>query len=100
MPYFAVFREPGAAWDRSRPMRRQEGWDAHAAFMDALAANGAIVLGGPLGEGEKKFLIVIEAPDESAVKACLAEDPWEAPMRRLRTTAIERWDILLRHTPV
>lgn len=99
MPYFAAFREPGPAWDRSRPMRRQDGWHAHAAFMDALADEGFIVLGGPLGEGDKKFLIVIDAPDERVVRARLAEDPWE-PVRRLRTAAIERWEILLRHTPV
>jgi uncharacterized protein YciI len=98
MPCFAVFREPGPTWDRSRPMRRQDGWDAHAAFMDALAGEGFVVLGGPLGGGETRFLIVVEAPDERAVKARLDEDPWEAPVHRLRTVAIERWEILLRHS--
>jgi uncharacterized protein YciI len=98
MTYFAVFREPGSTWDRSRPMRRQDGWDAHAAFMDGLAAEGFIVLGGPLGPGEARFLIVVTAADERAVRARLAEDPWE-PARRLRTVAIERWEILLRHAP-
>jgi len=77
-------------------MRRQDGWDAHAAFMDALAAEGFVVLGGPLGPGETRFLIVVDAPDERAVRARLAEDPWEAS-RRLRTAGIERWEILLRH---
>ncbi|HLW46379.1 MAG TPA: hypothetical protein VKW09_01250 [bacterium] len=96
MSYFAVFREPGPAWDRARPMRRQDGWAAHAGFMDALAAEGFVVLGGPLGAGETKFLIVVNAADEGAVRARLAEDPWE-PSRWLRTVAIERWEILLRH---
>jgi uncharacterized protein YciI len=97
MAYFAVFREPGPAWDRSRPMRAQDRWDAHAAFMDALAEEGFIVLGGPLG-GESRFLIVVDAADERAVEARFAQDPW-VTMRLLRTAAIERWEILLRHVP-
>ena len=77
-------------------MRRQDGWDAHAAFMDALAAEGFIVLGGPLGAADTRFLIVVTASDQQTVRARLDEDPWEAS-RRLRTVAIERWEILLRH---
>jgi len=97
MTYFAVFREPGPAWDASRPMRRQDRWDAHAAFMDALADEGFIVLGGPLG-GESRFLIVVDAADERAVEARFARDPW-VPMGLLRTAAVERWEILLRRAP-
>jgi len=97
MTYFAVFREPGPAWDASRPMRRQDRWDAHAAFMDALAEEGFIVLGGPLG-GESRFLIVVDAADERAVEARFARDPW-VPMGLLRTAAVERWEILLRRAP-
>ena len=97
MSYFAVFREPGPAWDASRPMRRQDGWDAHADFMDALAAEGFIVLGGPLGDGSR-FLIVVDAPDERTVEARFSRDPW-VPTHMLRTAAIERWEILLRHAP-
>lgn len=96
MSYFAVFREPGPAWDVSRPMRRQDGWDAHAEFMDALAVEGFVVLGGPLGDGSR-FLIVVDAPDERAVEARFARDPWVP--RMLRTAAVERWEILLRHAP-
>lgn len=97
MTYFAVFREPGPAWDPARSMREQDRWDAHAAFMDALAAEGFVVLGGPLGQG-LRFLIVVDAADEGAVQARFAQDPW-VPMRLLRTAAIERWQILLRHAP-
>jgi len=78
-------------------MRRQDRWDAHAAFMDALADEGFIVLGGPLG-GESRFLIVVDAADERAVEARFARDPW-VPMGLLRTAAVERWEILLRRAP-
>jgi len=97
MTYFAVFREPGAAWDPSRPMRQQNRWDAHAAFMDALADEGFVVLGGPLGD-ESQFLLIINADGEAAIEARLAEDPW-APMRLLRIARIEPWQILLGRPP-
>jgi hypothetical protein len=28
--------ERGGPWDWSKDMREQEGWDAHAAYMDAI----------------------------------------------------------------
>jgi proline dehydrogenase len=37
MANFAVRLVHGAAWDASRPIRSQDGWNAHAAFMGALA---------------------------------------------------------------
>jgi hypothetical protein len=47
MTYYAVTREPVERWDSSRPMREQDKWDEHAAFMDGLADEGFILLGGP-----------------------------------------------------
>jgi hypothetical protein len=35
--YYAVIREMGENWDARLPMRQQEHWDEHAAFMNALA---------------------------------------------------------------
>ena len=93
MNLFAVLREPGPAWDGSRPMRRQDGWDAHAAFMDALADDGFIVLGGPVGDG-RRFLFLVKADNETAIEARLAEDPW-VPAGMLRIVRIEPWEILL-----
>jgi hypothetical protein len=49
--YYLVERAKGPAWDHSRGRREQDGWDAHAAFMDALAEESFVVLGGPIGEG-------------------------------------------------
>jgi uncharacterized protein YciI len=96
MPYFAVIRERGPAWDWSLPMRRQAEWDAHAAFMDALESEAFIVAGGPLGgeDDARRVLHVVNAPDKGAIETRLAEDPW-TPMRLLKTIAIERWTVLL-----
>jgi uncharacterized protein YciI len=95
MIYYAVLRERGENWNASLPMRQQQQWEQHAAFMDALAAEGFIILGGPLGDDERQFLIIMAAESAQAVEARLAEDPW-TPLRMLRTASIERWQILLR----
>jgi uncharacterized protein YciI len=92
--YFVVTRERGGAWDGSRSMREQERWDEHAAFMDALADGGFVVLGGPVGDGETRFLFVVDAESEQAIETRLAADPW-TPMGLVRIAAIERWQILL-----
>lgn len=61
--YFAARRVRGPAWNRSGPMRQQALWDAHAQFMNALAAEGVVVvLGGPIGGGGEEILLVIDAP--------------------------------------
>ncbi len=93
MGYFVVTREPGPSWDRSRPMREQDDWDAHASFMDGLVDDGFVLLGGPVGDG-KRFLHIVDARSESDVKDRLAEDPW-TPTGRLRTASIEPWEVLL-----
>jgi uncharacterized protein YciI len=90
---FVVTRERGPDWDEARAMREQDGWDDHAAFMDALADEGFVVLGGPLGTGDRRFMHVVEAASVDAVRERLATDPWEA--RQLATVAIEPWQILL-----
>ena len=92
--YFAVTRERGPAWDAGRPMRDQPGWDEHAAFMDALAEEGFVVLGGPLGDGEREFLHIVAAESEEAIRARLAADPWTGT-DQLRTARIAPWEILL-----
>jgi uncharacterized protein YciI len=93
MPYFAVSVEHGPAWDDSRPMREQDEWDAHARCMDELVDDGFIVLGGPLGDGQR-VLMAVRAEDESEIEARFATDPWR-PMGLLVTAAIEPWKILL-----
>jgi uncharacterized protein YciI len=98
MGYFLVKRAHGPSWDTSRLRREQDGWDAHAAFMDELVAAGFVVLGGPVGEGDgQSALLVVEADSESVVRARLADDPWGEAM--LVTESIEPWTIFLRGSP-
>lgn len=95
--HYVVTRAPGPDWDTARPMREQDGWDGHAAFMDALAADGFIVLGGPLGDGTR-FLHVVAAASPEEIEARFAADPWTAA-HRLRLVSIEPWEVLLRSGP-
>jgi uncharacterized protein YciI len=93
--YFLVTRERGSRWDHARLRREQDGWPEHAAFMDALADEGFVVLGGPVGDGDGDgALLVIDADSEAAVRARLADDPWGEDM--LLTASVEQWSVLLR----
>ena len=74
-------------------MRAQALWAAHAAFMNALAAEGFVVLGGPLGEGAE-VLLIVDAPTEDAVRTRLAADPWSLA-GLLEIVHTEPWTILL-----
>jgi catechol 2,3-dioxygenase-like lactoylglutathione lyase family enzyme/uncharacterized protein YciI len=95
MPRFLVVRDKGPDWDHSRPRREQAGWDAHAAFMDRLTAEGFVLLGGPVGEGDgDEALLVVAAADAAAVRARLADDPWPPALHA--TTSVRPWSLLLR----
>jgi uncharacterized protein YciI len=83
----------GPSWDASRQRREQEAWDEHAAFMDELVDEGFIVLGGPIGEGEK-VLLVVEGEDQRDIEARLGEDPWVL-MGLLRIGVIQPWTVWL-----
>jgi uncharacterized protein len=91
--FFAVRAERGGPWDWSRDMREQDGWDEHARFMDSLAEEGFIVLGGPL-EGGHDVLHVISAGSEQVVRDRLAEDNWSRN-GMLTIKSVEEWTVLL-----
>ena len=74
-------------------MDEQDRWAEHAAFMNDLVASEFVVLGGPLGE-DGHVLLIVDAPDEEAIPARLAGDPWTA-MGLLEVTRVESWEILL-----
>ena len=93
MALFIVRLRRGGPWEWSKDLRQQEGWDAHAEFMDKLVADRFILLGGPL-EGEKDTFHVIRAESEDAIRNKLAEDPWSSN-GMLTPISIERWTILL-----
>lgn len=74
-------------------MREQAQWAEHAAFMDELAAQGLVVLGGPLGQGDE-ILLVMSAKSEQTARACLAADPWSVA-GLLTVRRVLPWTILL-----
>jgi hypothetical protein len=75
MANFAVRLVHGPNWDAGRPIRGQDGWGDHAAFMDGLVDDGFVILGGPVGDGTQT-LHAVEAADEDEIRARLALDPW------------------------
>jgi uncharacterized protein YciI len=95
--HFVVVHKPGPEWDAARGMREQRDWDAHAAFMDELAADGFIVLGGPIGGGGHRAMLVVDAADEAEVRARLDADPWKPHM--LAIDSVRPWTILLEREP-
>jgi hypothetical protein len=93
VPFFAVTMGNGSAWDASLGRREQAGWDAHADFMDCLVADGFVVLGGPIGDGEE-ILLAVEATDEAEIRERFRGDPWTAT-DQLRIGEIRPWTIWL-----
>jgi uncharacterized protein YciI len=90
--FFVVLRRSGPRWDASRPLEAQSGWPAHADFMDGLAAEGFVVLGGPLAD-ETRVVLAVEAASEEDVRATLARDPWSET--HLVVEAVDAWTIRL-----
>jgi uncharacterized protein YciI len=89
---FVVTQVPGPEWDHARPRRAQDGWGEHAAFVDGLAADGVVVLGGPLGNPEVgPALLVVRAESEEEVRRRLADDPWMETI--LTVESVEPWSI-------
>jgi uncharacterized protein YciI len=63
--------------------------------MDALAEDGFVVLGGPVGEGDGDHsLLVVDADSESEIRARLANDPWAGGI--LTIASVEPWSVWLR----
>ena len=92
---FIVVHGKGPSWDSTKLRREQVQWDEHAAFMDKLTAEGFILLGGPLGEGDgDDAMLVVDAPDEETVVSRLADDCWKKS-GMLVVKSIQRWTIFL-----
>jgi|SRR5450755_3753135 uncharacterized protein YciI len=97
MGLFVLTMVNGPEYARSRSRREQRGWDEHAAFMDGLLEEGFVVLGGPVGDGEK-VMLVVEAADGEEVRERLGPDPWAA-MGVLEIGSIQPWTIWLDSRP-
>ena len=92
--YYLVEQTRGPGWDPSRPRREQAGWDEHAAFMDALAEEGVVILGGPVGEShDENILLVVDTDSEATIRARLADDPWMNDV--LTIESVKPWSVWL-----
>jgi uncharacterized protein YciI len=93
--YHLVKLAHGPDWDDARGLREQAGWEEHAAYMDELAEDGFIVLGGPVDLGaDAHVLLVVHAEDEDAIRARLAPDPWTDGV--VRIASVSPWSVWLR----
>jgi uncharacterized protein YciI len=58
-------------------MREQQDWAGHATFMNALAEDGFVVLGGPIGDGTRRGArLIVRTHTEQDVRDRMADDPW------------------------
>ena len=64
--------------------------------MDALEAEGFVVLGGPVGD-ETRALLVIDAESEGEIRETLGRDPWSGS--HLVIESIDSWTIRLGALP-
>ena len=90
---FAVVRSRGRAWNCSLPLEQQADWRGHADFMNALHAEGFVLLGGPL-EGTSDVLLIIRANDANQIHARLSDDSWTS-RDLLRIKQILPWTLCL-----
>jgi uncharacterized protein YciI len=95
--YFAVIRDAGPAWTDGKGAFEQPGVDAHAAFMNALAAGGIVLFAGPLAgseHGRIRALLIVNVDNEAAIHDRLAADPW-TQAQRLVTASVEPWNLFV-----
>jgi uncharacterized protein YciI len=90
---FLVNEIHGPQYQSNKPLEEQEEWNAHAGFMDALAAEGFVQLGGPI-VGTPDVLLIIRARDEAEIRNRLAADPWQKN-GLLRIVSIKAWQLRL-----
>ena len=92
MAFFVVLRRTGPEWDPSLSLEEQSGWPEHADFMDGLADDGFVVLGGPLAD-EERVVLAVKADTAEDVHETLARDPWSGT--HLVVDSVDGWTIRL-----
>ena len=90
---FAVIRTRGPNWNDTEPMEGQAEWRRHADQMNAMVAEGFMLLGGPLA-GTRDVLLVVRALDEVEIEARLGTDCWTVN-GLLRTLQVAPWRLRL-----
>ena len=88
---FVVIRRYGPSYARGLPLEEQQDWEAHAALMDTLEAEGLVRLAGPLEERED-VLLIFRAQDKNEIERRLADDPW-TKSGVLSTVRVSRWSL-------
>jgi uncharacterized protein YciI len=86
---FAVMRTRGPRWNDAVPMEGQADWRRHADQMNAMVADGFMLLGGPL-VGTRDVLLIVRAADEAEIEARLGADCWTIN-GLLRTLQVTPW---------
>jgi hypothetical protein len=94
---FVVTRTRGTHWNHSRTLEEQDHWQSHATFMNALAHDGFVLLGGPL-EGTPDVLLIVRASHADNIMSRLADDPWSRN-GLLRITQVHPWSLRLGSLP-
>ena len=109
--YFVVISQQGQSWDPSQPMRDQQLWTEHAAFVNGLMDEGFFLLGGPLADddfspasepvGDERIyrtMVVVQAADAAEAARRLEQDPW-VRAGVLERTSIDHWELLAGDLP-
>src|SRR5438270_5760662 len=90
---FATFFSPGPAWIAGKTSREQPCWTEHAAFMDKLFEDGAVILGGPYAD-YTGLLVIVEALHEEEVYKLFGDDPFVVN-EIVRISSVHEWLIFL-----
>jgi uncharacterized protein YciI len=99
MAYYVVISDQGPRMDRFPAHARTTGLGRHATYMNALADDGFVVLGGPIGDGTRhRARLIVRSSTEQDVGDRLARDPW-AKLGLLAIESIEEWEVLLGNEP-
>jgi len=90
---FVVISSAGRNRDLSKGTREQPFWDEHAEFIDRLATESFILMGGPLVD-DGGSLLIVNAEDENEVREKMKNDPW-LKHGILKQESIKRWQIFI-----
>jgi uncharacterized protein YciI len=88
---FAVIHLRGPAWNSSSPLEGQVDWVPHKDFINALDAEGFLLLAGPL-TGTSNVLLIVRAESADEIRSRIGEDPW-IQKDLLRISVVAPWDL-------
>ena len=73
---FAAFVHRTSLWDPALAPQEQTGFADHAGFVAELEASGFVAMAG-LMQPSNDVLFIFRADSEEAVRARMAQDPWQ-----------------------